>query len=44
MRQAVIGWAGIIREKVRDPRPLLEQTDVARDIADITTKIGNVAI
>ncbi len=43
MRQAVIGWADIIREKVRDPCPLLDQTDVTRDIADITTKIGNVA-
>ena len=39
----LIGWADIIREKVRDPRPLLDQTDVARDIADITAKIGNIA-
>jgi predicted ATPase/DNA-binding XRE family transcriptional regulator len=39
----LIGWADARREKIGDPRPLLEQADVDRDIAAIMAKIGSSA-
>lgn len=39
----LIGWADATREKISDTRPLIEQSDVDRDITAMIAKIGNVA-
>jgi hypothetical protein len=37
----LIGWADATRGNIGDPRLLLEQADVDRDITVILSKIGN---
>jgi predicted ATPase/DNA-binding XRE family transcriptional regulator len=39
----LIGWADAARENITNPRPLVEQADVDRDIAGIMAKIGSSA-
>ena len=39
----LIGWADMVREKLSDPRPPLEQADVDKIIAACLVKMGEVA-
>ncbi|NTW12635.1 MAG: hypothetical protein HGA30_04920 [Anaerolineales bacterium] len=39
----LIGWSDTVREEIGDPRPLLEQADVDRDIAVCLAKMGGDA-
>ena len=39
----LIGWADGVREKISDPRPVLEQADVDKIIAACIAKLGEVA-
>jgi chloramphenicol 3-O-phosphotransferase len=39
----LIGWADEVRKNIINPRPLVEQADVDRDIAAIRARIGSSA-
>jgi predicted ATPase/DNA-binding SARP family transcriptional activator len=39
----LVGWADAMREKIPDPRPLLEQADVDKIIAACLARMGEVA-
>jgi tetratricopeptide (TPR) repeat protein len=39
----LIGWSDATRKEIGDPRPLIEQADLDRDIAAIKAKIGAAA-
>jgi hypothetical protein len=40
----LLGWADAMRETIGDPRPLVEQADVDRDIAAIRAHLGQAEI
>ena len=39
----LIGWADLMRQKINDPRPFIEQADVDKIIAACLAKMGEVA-